>query len=342
MRIITKTTMRSLFTVAVLCCGLTLPSAGQSGCNEGDGVPRDTSFTLYQTFVKERKYRPYIQMAQPELPTGVVAHECLVYSTLQGAEGKARALHLNLYRPKGGKKLPALLMVHGGGWNSGSLTLQVPMAQQIAAQGYVTVPVEYRLIPEALYPAAVDDLRNALRWLRANAKRYGIDPNRIAISGCSAGGQLANLVGMANGRGDEPKGLSSKVQAVINIDGLSDFTNPESVERARLARENNQKPPVDMIWLGGTYQERKAVWEEASPVYQVSKSSAPVCFINSAIPRFHAGRDAQVALLDSLDIYSEVHTLNDTPHPFWLFHPWFTPTTDIMVKYLDKVFLRKR
>ncbi len=316
----------------------TTVSLAQDYCDRDSNIPRDTSFTVYQTYIKERKYRPYIQIAHPQLPDGVVAHECLVYSTLTNSNGKTRELHLNIYRPKNEQLLPALLMVHGGGWNSGDLSLQIPMAQQIAAHGYVTVPVEYRLIPEALYPAGVNDLRSALRWLRANAARFGIDTTRIAISGCSAGGQLANLIGMANGKGDAANTASSQVQAVVNIDGLSDFTNPETVERARLARANNQKLPVDMIWLGGNYQEQKATWEDASPIYHVSRNSAPVCFINSSIPRFHAGRDEQIHKLDSLGIYSEVHTLPDTPHPFWLFHPWFSNTVDIMTNFLDKVF----
>lgn len=76
-------------------------------------------------------------------------------------------------------------MIHGGGWNSGSLELQVPMAQQIATKGYVTIPVEYRLIPEALYPAGVEDLEDAIEWIYKNAKRYGIDKKKIAVSGCS-------------------------------------------------------------------------------------------------------------------------------------------------------------
>ncbi len=326
--------------ISFLLCLLCMPvTIAQGNCDEGNSVPRDTSFNLHQTFVKERKYRPYIQAVQPMLPTGIVARECLVYSSITKPDGKKRELHLNLYRPEGKKVLPALLMVHGGGWSSGNLTLQIPMAQQIATKGYVAIPVEYRLIPEALYPAAVDDLRNAIRWLRTHAKDFGIDTARIAISGCSAGGQLANLIGMTNGKGDQPNGASSKVQAVINVDGLSDFTNPESVGRARMAREKNQKPPVDMIWLGGTYEEQKYNWEDASPIFHVNKNSAPVCFINSSIPRFHAGRDEQIAKLDSLKIYSEMHTFDDTPHPFWLFHPWFTPTVDVMVKFLDKTFL---
>lgn len=305
-------------------------------------VPRDTSFNLHDTYLKERKYRSYIEKADPR-PEGIVAREGVVYSTFTDRPVGIRELKMNIYRPEGDELLPALLMVHGGGWNSGNLTLQVPMAKEIASKGYVTVPVEYQLIPEALYPAAVHDLKDAIRFLRANAAEYGIDPNRIAISGCSAGGHLANLIGATNDREDyeAPRchfGISSRVQAVINMDGVSDFTAAESVDRAREARLAGKELPIDAVWLGGTYEERKEVWEGASPLYQVTARSAPVCFINSSIPRFHNGRDEQMEKLKQFGTYSEVHTLEDTPHPYWLFHPWFEPATEIMVNFLDKMF----
>lgn len=125
------------------------------------------------------------------------------------------------------------------------------------------------------------------------------------------------------------------------MDGVSDFTVAESVDRAREAREAGKELPVDAVWLGGTYEERKENWEGASPLYQITAHSAPVCFINSSIPRFHNGRDEQMEKLTKLGIWSEVHTLDDTPHPFWFFHPWFRPATEIMVNFLDKIWKEK-
>ena len=139
-----------------------------------NGVPRDTSFTLNRTFLKERKYRPYIEPVKANLPDHVRAYEQVTYKTVKNKWGE-HELKMNIYRPDDNKKYPVLLMIHGGGWNSGNLELQVPMAQQIATKGYVTIPVEYRLIPEALYPAGVEDLEDAIEWIYKNAKRYGID-----------------------------------------------------------------------------------------------------------------------------------------------------------------------
>ncbi|MDR1226640.1 MAG: alpha/beta hydrolase [Prevotellaceae bacterium] len=307
-----------------------------------DGLPRDTSYNLNRTFLKERKKFPFIRPVYSKLPKGVVAYEGLVYSVVDSSPYEDRKLHVNLYRLDNNKVYPALIMVHGGGWSSGDFTMQIPLAQQIAARGYVTVPVEYRLTPEAKYPAGIHDLRACVRWVRTHAEQYGIDASRIAISGCSAGGQMATLVGAANGvpqyesqRGNTD--ISGMVQAVVNVDGLSDFTVKEAIERAARAKAEEKNLPVDAQWLGGAYEERSNTWKEASPVYWVSHQSAPVCFINSSTPRFHNGRDKMIQKLDSLSIYSEVHTMEDTPHPFWLFEPWFDPTVSCIVNFLDRV-----
>jgi pectinesterase len=293
-----------------------------------DGVPRDTSFTLNSTYLKERKYRSYIEPVKACLPENVLSHENISYKTVENKWGE-HDLKMNVYRPDDQEEYPVLLMIHGGGWNSGSLDLQVPMAQRIASKGYVTVPVEYRLIPEALYPAGVEDLEDAIHWIYKNASKYGIDKNRIAVSGCSAGGQLAMLLGTKN--------KSGKIRVVINMDGISSFVTDESVDRAQQARDENKPLPVDAIWLGGTYQEKPENWEEASALSWVTKKSVPVCFINSSIPRFHNGRDEVIALLDSYGIYTEVHTFEDSPHTYWFFHPWFDKTIGYMTRFLDKV-----
>lgn len=208
-----------------------------------NGIPRDTSFNLEAAYLKEKKFRPYIKKVLPQLPQGVRAYESLIFSRPYAG----RELLLNIYRPDDGCTYPALIMVFGGGWSSGSLEMEIPSAQQIAKQGYVTIPVEYRLSPEAPYPAAVYDLKTAVRWARAHATEYGIDTTKIAISGCSAGGQLAALVGVTNGQAEyedkrEYPGQSSSVQAVINIDGVMDFFGAELNKDVNPQSEKAKKP----------------------------------------------------------------------------------------------------
>ena len=212
--------------------------------------PRDTSFTPYQAWIKIQKDFPEARIVQPQLPAGVRAEIDLVYATLPNTPYGKRDLHLDLFRPEKPGKYPVLLLIHGGGWRSGNRSMDIPMAQQIAAKGYVTAAVEYRLSPEALYPAAVYDIKAAVRFLRANAKKYNIDPKRIAIGGSSAGGQLASLIGVSAGvakfEGAEGNpGVSSAVQAIIDIDGVLDFNTPD--EKGK--NEEAAKKSAGALWF---------------------------------------------------------------------------------------------
>lgn len=305
-------------------------------------IPRDTSFTPYQAWIKIRKDFPEAKIVKPQLPAGVRAENDVVYATLPNTFYGKRELHLDLFRPEKPGKYPVLLLIHGGGWRSGNKSMDVPMAQQIASKGYVTAAVEHRLSMEALYPAAVYDIKAAVRFLRANARKYNIDPKRIAIGGSSAGGQLAALVGASAGleklEGTEGnQGVSSVVQAIIDLDGVLDFNTPDEKGKT----EEAAKKSAGALWFGVTFNQNPVKWMEASPIQYVGRNTPPMLFINSALPRFHFGRDSVIAILNKHQIYSEVHTIENTPHPFWLFHPWFAPTVTYMVEFLDKELKNK-
>ncbi len=305
-------------------------------------IPRDTSFTVWSAYRQEVQKYPAIRIVPPVIQAGVIAEYNIVYSSLPDTPYGPRKLHLDIFRPANGDTCPALLMVHGGGWSSGDRSMEEPMAVALAARGYVCIPVEYRLSPEALYPAAIYDVKSAIRWVRAHAADYGIDPQRIAISGESAGGLLADLAGATNGNphyegeGGYPH-MPSTVQAVVDLDGVADLTVPARTERARKAREAGQELPSDARWLGSTYEENPAVWQAVSPARQLSPASAPVCFINSS-NRDHPGLAAQIGRMKALNIPYELHAIPDTPHPFWLFDPWFGPTVELMGTFLDNTF----
>ena len=291
-------------------------------------VPRDTTFTLNGTFIKEQKKRPYIIIASPKPKDSVLIKRDIVFRTVV-----ERDLPLDIYYPKQiHKRKPAVLLIFGGGWRSGNKSQNEVMATELANRGYVAVSAEYRLSLESPYPTAVFDLKAAIKWMKANAKVYGIDTNKIATLGVSAGGQLSALLGTTNNNshldnnfGD--KGVTANIRAVIDIDGILAFHHPESAESAVAAQ-----------WLGGTYEQRPAIWKEASALEHVDNRTVPFLFINSSLPRFHAGRDDMIRKLDSLHIYSEVHTFEDTPHPFWFFHPWFNPMMDYIDGFLKKQF----
>jgi len=325
--------MNKFFITLFVSAFCTVPLAAQKKYAD---IPRDTSYTPYSTWVKIRKNYPEAVIARPSLPEGVAAYENLVYCTLHGTPYGERDLHLELFRPKAKGMYPLLVMIHGGGWRSGDRSMQIPMAQLIAAKGFVTAAIEYQLSPEAKYPAAVYNIKSAIRWLRANAEKYDIDTSKIVISGCSAGGQLAALIGMTNGvtmlEGTQGvTGFSSRVHAVIDIDGVLDFLAPASLNLVR-------KPDSpDIEWLGGSFAERPETWKEASAIFWVNSHSVPVLFINSGFSRFHAGQDEMTGMMKEMNVYFEIHKVDVQVHPFWLFHPWMETTTGWMAEFMNKV-----
>jgi pectinesterase len=300
----------------------------------GKDIPRDTSFALYNTTVKVQKKYPDARLIIPELPAGCTKQENVVY-----AHSGDRDLHLDIFSPRAKKsdRFPCILMIHGGGWRSGSRQMEWPMAQRLAGEGYVTVTVEYRLSIEAQYPAGVHDLKTAIRWLRANAAARHIDRSKIAVYGCSAGGQLAALLGTTGDmklfEGDGAhQGTSTRVQCVVDVDGIVTFMDPADT----LNDMDPAKPSASTLWFGGTVKQKPGVWKEASPIFYINKHTPPFLFVNSSLERYHRGRDEMVKTLGELGIYSEVHTIPDTPHPFWLFHPWFEPAYGHILAFLNK------
>jgi acetyl esterase/lipase len=297
---------------------------------------RDTSFTIQKSFLQEKKRYPAITLADTALPEGVRVERNVPFSTPM----PGRDLLLDVYNPPTSpqKLRPAILMIHGGGWRSGDRTQNNYLAGRLAASGFVAVPVEYRLSTEALYPAAVYDVKAAVRWLRANAHTYGINPDQIAILGFSAGGQLAALIGSTNGKKQfEGKGgqagTSSAVQAVVDIDGILAFIHPESGEG-----DDSRRPSAATYWFGYSKTEKPVLWQQASALTHAGKNTPPMLFLNSSVDRMHAGRDDLIAVLNKQGIYSEVHTFSDAPHTFLFFNPWFEPTVIYIRDFLNRVF----
>jgi acetyl esterase/lipase len=279
-------------------------------------VPRDEYFTTGSALERARRDFPHASPANTRTPRGLVAERGLVYARREG-----RPLHLDLFRPAsvGERKIPAVLLIHGGGWRSGDRSMEVPMAQRLASEGYVTAAVEYRLSPEARFPAALCDAREALRWLRSRAGKYGIDTARMAVMGGSSGGHLAAFLG-TNVEGEEcaDAGPAVRVRAVVDFDGPVDLTDPvESGKDGDPAAPSSAKQ-----WLGHAYADRPDLWRKASPAFLVNSRTAPILFVNSAQPRYRAGRDTMIARMKELGIDNEVREIPDSPHTFWILRPW--------------------
>ena len=277
--------------------------------------------------VKVYKDYPEAKLVVPEMTKGVVERNNLIYASY----GK-RNMHIDLYLPSqrsksAGRKLkPVVILIHGGGWRSGFREMEKPMALYLASKGYIAAAVEYRLSGEAKYPAAVNDIQEAIKWIKTNGNKYGIDWKRIALYGTSSGGQIAALVGTNK--------FPDKVQAVIDIDGVLDMTDPNESGKDR----DPANPSSGKRWFGYTYNEKPELWREASAINYINQYSATYCFINSSLLRFHAGRDSVIKMLNKFNIYSEVHTISKTPHTFWLFHPWVDEAREYITAFLDRTF----
>jgi acetyl esterase/lipase len=277
------------------------------------------AFALLGMLVAVQAQMPRMQPSQPgaqrpadapeNLPT---SQQDVPYGTVAG-----HPLLLDIYDPGDHSTdlRPAVVLIHGGAWTSYDKSTMSGMGGFLARNGFVAFAVDYRLMhgTENLWPAQLDDVQRAVRWIRANAARYRVDPNHIGAFGHSAGAQLAALLGMEDTRDNSDPALarySSKVQAVVDVSGPSDFTT-------------NRDPDRDAFYatfLGGDYAHRAEVWQEASPAFHVSKKVAPFLIVHGSrdesIPVAQAQELAdklkQAKVPTKLVVVNDVHTF-ETP-----------------------------
>lgn len=312
---------------------LQLSSEAQS--TEGITNLPDTSFTTYSAYINSKKKYPDIKIAEELHSESVKETKNITYCSYGN-----RILKVDIFSPAitTTEKRPAIILIFGGGWRTGNRTQLHPLAQRLASLGYICFTPDYRLSTEALYPAAVYDLKAAIKFIHENVEVYNVDPKKIAVLGFSAGGQLAALLGTTiNKKKFEGKTcnvkFSSAVNAIIDIDGILAFIHPESGEG-----DDSKKPSAATYWFGYSKTENPQLWTLASALSHVGRKTPPTLFINSSVERMHAGRNDFIKVLNKHHIYSEVKTFEDAPHPFPLFHPWFEPTVNYIDDFLKKVF----
>jgi acetyl esterase/lipase len=287
----------------------------------------DTTYTIKSVYNTVKKKYPFVSIVDIRKHKNVAQKKEVVYKKFE-----ARNLHFDAYYNKNNLLNPAIVLLHGGGWKSGNKSQMEPFAIELASKGYSCFNIEYRLSPEAKYPAAIFDVKKAIQYIKKNSRKFNTDTTKIAVLGFSSGGQMAALIGTTNGdhhfedHNTKIKS-SSTVHAIINIDGILAFKHPESKEGTMAS-----------LWLGGNYEEKSVIWEQASPLTHVNKNTPPTLFINSSIPRFHAGRDDMITILNKHKIYNEVQTIPNSPHSFWFLNPWFDETLNYTIQFFDKIF----
>ena len=209
------------------------------------------------------------------LPAGTTVHRDLAYAIHAHARQK-----LDLYLPPGTAR-PLIIYVHGGAFRAGDKSQGVPL--EYLAQGYAVASVNYRLSGDAFFPAQIEDCKAAVRWLRANAAKYGLDPDRFAAFGTSAGGHLVAMLGTA---GDERAfdvgmngGVSSRVQAVVDFFGPTDFLQMDA-HRLPSGQVHDSADSPESRLVGGAIQHFRDKVARANPITYVSKDAPPFLIVH--------------------------------------------------------------
>jgi acetyl esterase/lipase len=212
------------------------------------------------------------------------------YATVDG-----KTLGLDLYLPPGVQNPSLLVWVHGGAWRSGSKS-SVPVG--LTHGGFAVASVDFRQSTEARFPAMVHDIKGAIRFLRANAAKYGYRTDRIAIGGDSSGGHLAVLVGVTAGNVELEgtvggnAGQSSAVQAILDYYGATDLTT--ILAQSTPFGLGVRKPALDLL-LGAQPEDVKPLAELASPVLHVDAKDPPLLI-------FHGDQDPQMPINQSIEL----------------------------------------
>jgi acetyl esterase/lipase len=232
------------------------------------------NFSHAQTNAPESSVPPF----SPPPEGIVVLHDVVI------GQGGDRDLHAEIAYPRAvpgisniahpAPLLPAVIYIHGGGWMGGSQR-QSPILR-LAKAGFFAASIEYRLSQEAKWPAQIEDCKLGVRWLRAHAAQYSIDPHRIGVWGASAGGHLAVCLGTMSdmkeyeGNGGYP-GVSSAVQAVVDFFGPTDFVSPQ------IYTPNAQRLTEGLF--GVPRDQNPSLWKSGSPLYYVKAGDPPMLIV---------------------------------------------------------------
>lgn len=262
-------------------------------------------------------------LAQPraltpaDMPPGVEMTPNVVYATIG-----SRELHADLFLPQRREgPLPAVVYIHGGGWSGGNKAAFHRQAARMATKGFAGLCIEYRLSGEAQYPAAFDDSKAAVKWLKDHASKYGVVPSKIGAAGGSAGGHLVAMLGTAR-----------LVQAVAAFNPALDL-----VMFGKRVPDNAANSVSK--FLGASYAEKPDLWAEASPTLHVTKDCPPFLFLHGTADRTVPYQQSieMMNKLKAAGVRAELFSAEGAGHGFFNTLPWFEPALKRMEEFFTSV-----
>ncbi|AWB69239.1 alpha/beta hydrolase (plasmid) [Saccharobesus litoralis] len=340
-------------TISTVLCLLT------SFCCYANPYWVDDSYNVASRFAKYQQQDPNLSLPLLQFQAGQVIkpdvryRQAIVSDKQQSASGDkqlqpslTRDLHLDIFYPSVSAKSnqhKTLVLIHGGGWRSGNKSHLWPMANLLAQRGYTLVIPEYRLSVEAPYPAAINDIKAAIQWIRQQAQTQHIPSDNISLLGGSSGGHLAALIAyqinhdlsLPENQAHETatQQHTKRIAAVIDLDGVLDFTDPLALKYEN--RKGDKSAAA--LWLGGSWQQSQEIWQQASPTTYLSPQSPPSLIISSGQARFTAGKQRVKHHLTQHNIPYQYHEFDQVIHTFWLFEPYLSQSVKTIDNFLQSL-----
>ncbi|MEC5319819.1 alpha/beta hydrolase [Brenneria populi subsp. brevivirga] len=271
----------------------------------------------------------------------------IAYTLTKNIMGRPIQLSMDLIKPYSSHSLPAVVFITGGGFMDAPKSKHIGQRVDIARAGYVVASINYRTVPTVTFPGILEDVKTAVRFLRANADKFGIDSGKIAVMGESAGGYLAAMAAATNGvrafdKGDYPE-QSSDVQAAVDLYGLSDLT-AVGADFSPDIQEAHKSPAIPEAMLvngipwqgGGSILQDLEKAKKANPITYISKNTPPFLLMHGDAD--NAVSPSQTAILHEAlvahGIDSTRYIVKGADHAGLL---WYQPEiTKIIIDFLDK------
>ncbi len=280
------------------------------GCNNKSSDPNrplpPPKGYMNETFLKISYVLGMLDLVEtePAVPDNIVELKNIEYKSIDST-----SLQLDIYKRKDLKEpAPVMIFIHGGAWRTGKRSDYLPYLIDYAEKGYVTATISYRLVKQAIFPAAVQDVNCGVKWLKNHAEEYGINPNKVVLVGGSAGAHLAMMIGYAGKEPvfnqDCPDG-DNTVNVLIDLYGPVDLTTPYAISTYQV-----------QDFLNTTYDKDPGIFSLASPKTFINPDNPPTLIFQGTIDSL-----VPVSQSDSLDIWlqragvpHEYHRLKGWPH----------------------------